>query len=61
MKGDKVVGREKLVFGYWELIPMESCAEFLAPQGTATVRVVEERRSGKKERNHWWSEATGQG
>ena len=57
MKGDKVVGREKLVFGYWELIPMESCAEFLAPQGTATVRVAEERPSGKKKRNHWWSEA----
>ena len=36
---------------------MESGAELLAPQDTATVRVAEERRAGKKKRNHWWSEA----
>ena len=57
MKRYKVVVREKLVVGYWELIPMESGDAFLALQDTSTVRVAEERRAGKKNRNHWWSEA----
>ena len=57
MKRDKVVVRAKLVVGYGELILMESCDEFSAPQDTATVRVAEERRTGKKKRNLWWSEA----
>ena len=57
MKIVKVIVQAKLVVGYWELIPMESGAEFSAPQDTATVRVAEERRAGKKKRNHWWSEA----
>ena len=52
-----MVVREKLFVGYWKLIPMQSWDEFLAPQDTATVRVAEERRSGKKKSNHWWSEA----
>ena len=37
---------------------MESGAEFLAPQDTATVRVIEEIQAAKKQRNHWWTEAT---
>ena len=36
---------------------MESRDEFSAPQDTATVRVAEERRAGKKKSNHWWSKA----
>ena len=36
---------------------MESGDEFSAPQDTATVRVTEERRAAKKQRNHWWMEA----
>ena len=57
MKKFKVVVRVKLVVGYWELILMESGAEFSVPQDIATVRVAEEKRAGKKKRNHWWSEA----
>ena len=57
MKRDKVVVQENLVVGYWELIPMESWDELLDPHDTATVRVSEERRAGKKKRNHWWFEA----
>ena len=57
MKRVKVIVRAKLVVGYWELIPMESGAEFLAPQDTAPVRVAVERRAAKKQRNHWWTEA----
>ena len=41
MKRGKVIVRENLVVGYWEFIPMESGAELLAPQDTATVRVSE--------------------
>ena len=48
MKRGKVIVQEKLVVGYWELIPMESGAELLAPQETAIVRVAEERRAAKK-------------
>ena len=55
MKRGKVVVRAKLVVGYWELIPMESGAELLAPQDTATVRVAEERQAAKKQRNYWWT------
>ena len=40
MKQGNVIVREKLVVGYWELIPMESGAELLDPQETATVRVA---------------------
>ena len=36
---------------------MESWDEFSAPQDTATVNVAEEIRAGKKNSNHWWSEA----
>ena len=36
---------------------MESGAEFSASQDTTTVRVAEERRAGKKKRNHWCLEA----
>ena len=57
MKRVKVVVRSKLVVVYWELIPMESGAEFSVPQETATVRFAEERRVEKKQRNHWWTEA----
>ena len=45
-----------MVVGYWELIPIESGAELLAPRDTATARIVEERRSANKHRNHWWKE-----
>ena len=51
-----MVVRAKLVVGYWDLIPMESWDEFSAPHDTSTVRVSEERRAGKKNRNHWWSD-----
>ena len=44
-----------MVVGYWEFIPMESGAEFLAPQGIATGRVAEERPTAKKKRNYWWT------
>ena len=57
MKQDKVVVREKLVVGYWQLIPMESRDELSSPHNTATLRVSEERRTGKKKSNHCWSEA----
>ena len=57
MKQGKVIVQEKLVVGYWDLIPMESGTELLAPKDTATVRVAEERRAAKKHRNHWWTEA----
>ena len=57
MKRGKVIVQEKLVVGYWELIPMESGAELLAPQETAKVRVAEERRSEKKQSNNFWTEA----
>ena len=56
MKRGRVIVREKLVVGYWDLIPMESGAKFLAPQDTSTVRVVEERHAPKKQRNQWWTE-----
>ena len=36
---------------------MEPGVEFSAPQDTATVRVAEEIRAAKKQRNHWWTEA----
>ena len=55
MKLGKVIFREKLVVGYWDLIPMESGVGFLAPQDTATVRVEEERPAAKKQRNHLWT------
>ena len=53
MKQSTVIFREKLVVGYWELIPMESGAELLAPQDIATVRVAEERTEKKKQINYW--------
>ena len=56
MKQGKVIVRAKLVIGYWELIPIELGAEFLAPQDTATVRVSEEILAAKKQRNYWWKE-----
>ena len=56
MKRGKVIFRAKLVFGYWEMILMESGAGFSSPQETATVMVVEERRAAKKQRNYWWTE-----
>ena len=46
----------KLVFGYWELIPIESGAEFFNPQDTVIVRVTEERQAAKKQSNSWWKE-----
>ena len=57
MKQGKVIVRTKLVLGYWDLIHMESGAEFSAPQDTVTIRVSEERRTAKKQRNNWWTEA----
>ena len=57
MKIVKVVVQEKLVVGYWELIPMESWDEFSAQHDTSTVRVSGERRTGNKKRNQWWSQA----
>ena len=57
MKRVNVIVRAKLVVGYWELIPMESWGEFSAPHDTSTVRVSEERRTGKKDRNQWWSQS----
>ena len=53
MKQSKVIVRAKLVVGYWELIPMESGAKFLALQDAATVRIAEERLAAKKQRNLW--------
>ena len=53
----KVVDREKLVVGYWELIPMKSGAHFSALQYKAIVRVAEERREAKKQRNYWYMDA----
>ena len=57
MKRGKVIVREKLVAGYWELIPMKSGDVLLAPHDTATVMVAEERRLEKKQKNNWWTEA----
>ena len=56
MNKSKVIVQEKLVVGYWELIPMEPGAELLAPQDTSTVRVEEEIPTAKKQRNYWWTE-----
>ena len=56
MKRGKMIVGAKLVVGYWELIPMESGAELLDPQDTATVSVSEERRAEKKKTNYWWTE-----
>ena len=39
------------------MIPIESGDELSAPQDTATVRVAEEIRASKKQRNYWWNEA----
>ena len=36
----KMIVQAKLVVGYWEFIPMESWAEFLALQDTSTVSVL---------------------
>ena len=55
MKRGKVIVQSKLVVGYWELIPMESGAKFSALKDTATVRVTEEIRAAKKQRNYWWT------
>ena len=57
MKRGKLIVQEKLVVGYWELIPMESGSGFSAPQETSTVRVAEKRLAAKKLRNNWWTEA----
>ena len=57
MKQGKVIVQAKLVVGYWYLISMESGTELSSPQDVATVRVAEERRSAKKQRNYWWTEA----
>ena len=57
MKRGKLIVREKLVVGYWELIPMESWDECSAMHDTSTVRVSEERRAEKKKRIQWWSQA----
>ena len=56
-KRDNVVVQAKLVVGYWDLIPMESCDEFSDPHDTSTVRVSEEIWAGKKKRNQLWSQA----
>ena len=61
MKQYKVIVRAKLVVGYWELIPMESWDEFLAPHDTSAVRVLEERRAGKKQGFNGGLRLTGQG
>ena len=50
MKRVKVIIRENLVVGYWELIPMESWDECSAPHDTSTVRVSEDRRAESKKR-----------
>ena len=52
MKQSKVIVREKLVVGCWELITMESGAELLAPQDIATVIVSEERPPTNKQNNY---------
>ena len=52
MKRSKVIVRAKLVVGYWELIPIESGDELLAPQDISTVRVAEERPEARKQRNY---------
>ena len=57
MKRGKVIVQEKLAVGYWELIPMESGAELLAPQDTAIVRVSGERHAAKKQSNRIWTKA----
>ena len=54
MKRIKMIVRAKLVFGYWELIPMESGDGFSAPHDKATVRVAEEIPPEKKQRNYLW-------
>ena len=56
MKRGKVIVREKLIVGYWELIPMELVSYLLAPQDTPIVRVTGGRREEKKQRNYWWTE-----
>ena len=48
MKQSKVIFQAKFFVEYWDLIPMESGAEFSSPRDTATVRFVEERPAAKK-------------
>ena len=55
MKRGEVVVQEKLVVGYWELIPMEPGAILSALQDTSAVRVAEEIPTAKKQRNYWWT------
>ena len=55
MKRSKVIVWSRFVVGYWELIPMESGAELLAPQDTSTVRVTKEIPEAKKQRTSWWT------
>ena len=57
MKRGKVTVQAKLVVGYWELISIKSGAEFSALQDTSTLRVEEERRAAKKQRNYLLTEA----
>ena len=51
IKRGKVIVRENLAVGYWELILMEPGDELLAQQDTATVRFTGERQASKKQRN----------
>ena len=53
MNQNKVIVREKLVVGYWELILIESGVEFLSLQHIATFSVAEERLASNKQSTYW--------
>ena len=53
MKKMKVTFREKLVVGYWELVPMESGSDNLSEQDTVTVTKELEEPAAKRMRILW--------
>ena len=52
----RVTVREKLVVGYWELVPMESGADNSSEHDTATVTKYLEEPTAKRKRTLWWKE-----
>ena len=52
----RVAVQEKLVVGYWELIPMESLADNSEQQYTSTVSKESEEPAENLKINLWWKE-----
>ena len=52
----RVIIQEKLVVGYWELVPMESGADNSSDYDTSTVIKGLEEPQSKQKRTLWWKE-----